>query len=266
MLSFKTKKKFFEKKDSPDPQRSPNTLPIQPLHPQPRPNPCDPGATPICHPNVVTMRLRAVMARSAAEADGQLHNCAAAWRFEAKSSDHRPQMISNEAFCIVLRLGWTGFQLRGGGRYSLPRPTETGPGGDPDPKLGKNENGIFRISALRGFREVIICLVCGEKKKTICSGQKSFRSLARGAACWNIDTQLCCRTFGGPEGAGGGGQLVGVRGSERAPGGGGTPTYMPQNDPHDASIILGIHEWGFFPPISSGLPAAKVRRRGRVKG
>ena len=36
-----------------------------------------------------------------------------------------------------------------------------------------------------------------------------------------------------------------------------TPTHMPQNDPHDALIILNIHKWGkkFFQknlPISSG--------------
>ena len=24
----------------------------------------------------------------------------------------------------------------------------------------------------------------------------------------------------------------------------GIPTYMPQNDPHDALIILNIHNWG----------------------
>ena len=35
----------------------------------------------------------------------------------------------------------------------------------------------------------------------------------------------------------------------------GTPIYIPQNDPHDALIILNIHKWGkcfskLFPPIS----------------
>ena len=24
----------------------------------------------------------------------------------------------------------------------------------------------------------------------------------------------------------------------------GTPTYIPQNDPHDALIILNVHNWG----------------------
>ena len=48
--------------------------------------------------------------------------------------------------------------------------------------------------------------------------------------------------------------------SRRAPGGGGglvgTPTYIPQNDPHDTLIILNIHRWmgNFFrifftPPV-----------------
>ena len=34
--------------------------------------------------------------------------------------------------------------------------------------------------------------------------------------------------------------------SRRVPRGGsvGTPTYVPQNDPHDALIILNIHNWG----------------------
>ena len=34
--------------------------------------------------------------------------------------------------------------------------------------------------------------------------------------------------------------------SRRGPQGGsvGTPTYIPQNDPHDAQIILNIHKWG----------------------
>ena len=43
--------------------------------------------------------------------------------------------------------------------------------------------------------------------------------------------------------------------SRRAPQGGsvGTPIYLPQNDPHDALIILNIHNWGknFF-SINSG--------------
>ena len=31
----------------------------------------------------------------------------------------------------------------------------------------------------------------------------------------------------------------------------GTPTYIPQNDPHDALIILNVHKWGknFFKKI-----------------
>ena len=39
------------------------------------------------------------------------------------------------------------------------------------------------------------------------------------------------------------------RSAARLPGGGGggsvaTPTYIPQNDPHDTLIILNMHKWG----------------------
>ena len=62
-----------------------------------------------------------------------------------------------------------------------------------------------------------------------------------------------------------GGGLVGGGGLRGRPGG--TPTYKPQNDPHDALIILNIHKWGKkFPPISSGLPVAKVCLGGQVAG
>ena len=50
----------------------------------------------------------------------------------------------------------------------------------------------------------------------------------------------------------------------------GTPTYIPQNDPHDALITLNIHNWGrdFFQkknlPINSGCQASKVRPGGWV--
>ena len=46
-------------------------------------------------------------------------------------------------------------------------------------KSAKNENGIFGISALRGFRKVIICHTFGEKKMTIFRAQKIFRRLWR---------------------------------------------------------------------------------------
>ena len=68
-----------------------------------------------------------------------------------------------------------------------------------------------------------------------------------------------------PQGGGGGlvdpnlgGRRVG-RSAAGLPGGGlvGTPTYIPQNDPHDTLIILNMHKWGkiFFQknlPITSG--------------
>ena len=52
----------------------------------------------------------------------------------------------------------------------------------------------------------------------------------------------------------------------------GTPTYKPQNDPHDALIILNIQKWdkNFFTknlPIGSvRLLSAKVRPGGQVRG
>ena len=64
-----------------------------------------------------------------------------------------------------------------------------------------------------------------------------------GAACLNSRPQLGAKTFGGLEGGGG---EVGRPVSRRGPQGGlvGTPTYIPQNDPHDTLIILNIHNWG----------------------
>ena len=48
---------------------------------------------------------------------------------------------------------------------------------------------------------------------------------------------------------------------------GGTPTYIPQHDPHDALMILNIHKWNKFCkkklPISSG-PHNKPRRNPEV--
>ena len=39
----------------------------------------------------------------------------------------------------------------------------------------------------------------------------------------------------------------------------GTPTYIPQNDSHDALIILNIHKWGKkILPISSGSHQPRV--------
>ena len=65
-----------------------------------------------------------------------------------------------------------------------------------------------------------------------------------------------------------GGRRVG-RSAAGLPGGaGGTPTYIPQNDPHDTLIILNIHNWGkkFSKKFAHQLrlPSAKVRPRGRV--
>ena len=55
----------------------------------------------------------------------------------------------------------------------------------------------------------------------------------------------------GAHGGGGGGESVG------------TPTYIPQNDPHDVLTILNIHKWGkffqnFFPPLRMGYKQTKL--------
>ena len=49
----------------------------------------------------------------------------------------------------------------------------------------------------------------------------------------------------------------------------GTPTYIPQNDPHDTLIILNVHKWGtiFFQKKFARklrLPSAKVQPGGGV--
>ena len=51
----------------------------------------------------------------------------------------------------------------------------------------------------------------------------------------------------------------------------GTPTYITQNDPHDALMTWNIHNWGrkiFQKKIALQLrlPSAKVRPRGQVEG
>ena len=48
----------------------------------------------------------------------------------------------------------------------------------------------------------------------------------------------------------------------------GTPTYVPQNDPHERLIILNVHNWGkkFLKKFAHQLrlPSAKVLPGGRV--
>ena len=75
----------------------------------------------------------------------------------------------------------------------------------------------------------------------------------RGAACLNSRPQLGAKTLGGLEGVEVGRSAAGV------PRGGsvGTPTHTPQNDSHDALIMLNTHNWGKkisrnTLPISSG--------------
>ena len=50
--------------------------------------------------------------------------------------------------------------------------------------------------------------------------------------------------------------MLGGGGSERERGRGGTPTYVPQNDPHDVLVILNIHKWANFFSKNSFHPSA----------
>ena len=68
-----------------------------------------------------------------------------------------------------------------------------------------------------------------------------------------------------------GGRRVGRSSAGLPGGGGGTPTYIPQNDLHDALIILNIHKWGlniFQKKIAHQLrlPSAKIQPGGGVGG
>ena len=69
---------------------------------------------------------------------------------------------------------------------------------------------------------------------------------------------------------GGGGRWVG-RSAAGVPRGGsvGTPTYIPQHDPHDALIILNIHKWGknfsekICPLAQAPISQGQTRRSGQ---
>ena len=64
-----------------------------------------------------------------------------------------------------------------------PNPNETHPQAlveTPTQKSAKNENGIFGISASRGFRKIIICHVFGDKNVDLFYAQKN--SIAFGKA------------------------------------------------------------------------------------
>ena len=68
-----------------------------------------------------------------------------------------------------------------------------------------------------------------------------------------------------------GGRRVGRSGSQppSSPlGGEGGPTYIPENDPHDALIILNMHKWGKFflkncPSTQAPISQGPARRSGR---
>ena len=87
---------------------------------------------------------------------------------------------------------------------------------------------------------------------------------SKGGGLFKSRTPTGCENFWGSGVGGGGGgsagQLPGSRGGRGSVG----TTYKPQNDPHDALIVLNIHNWGkiFFrkncpsaqAPISQGPP------------
>ena len=77
-------------------------------------------------------------------------------------------------------------------------------------------------------------------------GDNHIHLCTRGAACSNSRPQPGAKTFRGLEGGegGGGGWWVGRQGPHGGGGSVGTPTYIPQNDPHDALVSLNIHNWG----------------------
>ena len=88
----------------------------------------------------------------------------------------------------------------------------------------------------------------------------------RGAAYSNSRPQPGAKTFGGLEGGGGVGGLAGqLPGSlER-----GTPTYIPQHDPHDMLVILNIHKWveiffrKIFPLAQAPISQGRTQRSGQ---
>ena len=93
----------------------------------------------------------------------------------------------------------------------------------------------------------------------------------KGTACSNSRPQPGAKKFGGLEEVGGSGGLASQPPGPHG-GGGGTPTHIPQNDPHDALIILDIHNWGKklfrkILPISSGShqPTSEPEVRSWVK-
>ena len=88
----------------------------------------------------------------------------------------------------------------------------------------------------------------------------------KGGGLFKFSTPTGCENFW-VSGRGGGGRWVGRSAARVLRGGSvGTPTYIPQNDPHDALITLNIHKWGkkIFRknlPISSGSHQPRSDRR-----
>ena len=74
---------------------------------------------------------------------------------------------------------------------------------------------------------------------------RPMQTRARGAACSNSRPHSGAKTFGGLEGGGGWRRWV-SRSAAGVPRGGsvGTPTYIPQHDPHDTLMMLNTQKWG----------------------
>ena len=79
-----------------------------------------------------------------------------------------------------------------------------------------------------------------------------------------LDPSRVRRLLGVRRGGGVGGSAGQPSGYSGGGGSVGTPTYIPQNDPHDALIILNIHNWGNKKFFTKEL--AKVRPGGQVGG
>ena len=93
----------------------------------------------------------------------------------------------------------------------------------------------------------------------------------REAACSSSRPQPGAKTFGGLDGGGrvGGSASKPLGSPWRGGGAVGTPTYIPQNDTHDALIILNIRKWGeknFQKKICPITQAPSARIRPRSKG
>ena len=103
--------------------------------------------------------------------------------------------------------------------------------------------GIFGHKAVKSFANVSTCPASPHLFTSRCTVKFIVSARTRGAAYSNSRPQPGVKTFWGVEG--GGVRWVG-RSAAGVPRGGlvGTPTYTPQNDPHDSLMVLNIHKRG----------------------